>query len=275
MSAEKRCQTSPLNAYYGHEAILQEFCDVPYDLPASGQIQHGWVPPGYPTVQGHNPDFCVGHLWTEADIREDQPHYTVIGSPYLYLSDPCCVLVSAGLLAIPSHGIHPGPFPCGAWNDYAGWLAEEAKRLETAATVCLYPSDYAGAYEAFASYGIRIVSASPKGISVPGFLYRIRSFIRQHMFVTTNRIGSAAFYAAYEGKEVTINGPLMMTDPPDIGEELIGDKKFLCENFREFLPGSIDLAAQHYRARKILGLRYKKTPGELRSLLWNWYYDEA
>lgn len=273
---EKGCWTSPFNAYYGHETILQEFCDVPYDLPVHGQIQHGWIPPGYPTIREHDPLLCVGHLWSELDIRENQPRFTIVGAPYLYLLDAksksSCV--SAGLLAIPSHGIRLSPL-LSPWDEYAGWLAEESKRRNVEpVTVCLSPFDYANGYEAFALRRIRVVSASPRGISVPGFLYRIRSFIRQHAFVTTNRIGTPAFYAAYEGRGVTIEGPLMTTDPPDGGEELTGERNFLSEHFDGFLPGSIDIAAQRRYAEQALGVRHKKTPSELRSLLWGWYFGQ-
>lgn len=265
--------TFRINDFYGHSGILRTYCGVSSGLPVHGQVQHGWTPPRHHAVVGQDPEQDMALLWSSTAFAPDQRHVQVIGAPYLYLPevpDPGPVKPGS-LLAVPAHGISMHPIQ-GSWADYADWLQRTASaRGFSSTTVCLHPCDWGDETVAvFEERGIRAVTC--RTALNHSYLHRMRAYIRQHAAVTTNRVGTPAFYALYENRALVLDGPLMGTDPPDRGEELTGDVGWTREHYPALFENG---PAAHELALHELGARYKRTPAELRSILFGWYFGKA
>lgn len=270
--SDARPVTFRVNDFYGHSRVLQDYCGAG-NLPIHGQVQHGWTLPGYHPVVGMDYSADTALLWSPQAVRNEYQHIEVIGSPYLYLSKTFDLgaVWPDGLLAIPSHGIAQHPIR-GGWDEYAEWLRCLAdERCLSPVSVCLHPHDgTAAAVVAFESRGICPVSCGSTLDS--SYLHRIRSFIRQHGHVTTNRVSTPAFYALYEGRQLAMGGPIMGTEPPDRGEELAGDSVWTHKEYPALF--GTDVVAAQQLARAELGADYIKSPTELRQILFGWYYGK-
>ena len=79
----------PLNEYYGHAAVLREFCGVTDDRAIRGHLQHGWSPsPAADMRLGCEPYWTWGDRGARYFRQHRQTcHAMPIGAPWLYLRD--------------------------------------------------------------------------------------------------------------------------------------------------------------------------------------------
>lgn len=254
----------PTNELYGHAEILRRYCGVQTPTPIPGRLQHGWTT-GYAealTWAGDRlaPDAPL-YVWSDRTWRalppEMQRRTHRIGAPWLYMGVPKEVhAATAGLLAVPSHSIRTARI-IGSWEEYADALEDLARRERLATvSVCLHAEDEAVA-PVFCRRGFRVFACG--GVSDSQFLYWLRTALRAHEVVTTNRISTVAWYAARLGRRVVLGGPPMATTNPDESEQLTGDAAWVAREFP-----CIDAAT----AKLELGADFMWTPSELRSLLW-------
>ena len=282
VSAEVAAITSRFNEMYGHAAILRNHIGIDDDrLKIVGQLQHGW------TIQaGVYFDPSPYYLWNDRSAEgplaaeERKNEVFKIGSPYLYLPPPPDVLdigrVPRSLLAIPQHTTsgHRAREPYWDWFGYGKWLAKIREEAELhQVTVCLHENDYNdfGVVAALSRSGVCVATAGDARMQSTTFLDRMRALFIQHGMVTSNAIGTAVFYAAYEGLPVFIDGP-----PPDV---IVARKTAEWINSEVCDPGLINKefpgwycswreATPHKEeADYELGVKYKKSRAELWDIL--------
>lgn len=264
-----RCAT---NSFYGHDAILASYCDVrPADI--AGRIQHGWSV----GLAGLLFDDFQGPFWTWTDtiaeaIRRENRPAVAIGAPYLYLPDAAFsgdVASASSELIIPHHSIRDRRLGQDQWDRFFAWL----DTLSTKPDVLLHPTDYYGTniVELLAKRGHLSLCASPGTLGdgqVKGdeadFLIRLRTILRLHRTVISDRICTALFYALHEGLDVKIDGSALTTTPPGDYDSVTGNPAWISKNFPGIWRGT---AVARLEAIDELGLTWKRTPGELRKLL--------
>ena len=274
--------TAPSNRFYGFEDILKVYarCKFP-SVQILGKLQHGWQPTcGIDGEYGFFPEVRFGKhpafIWSQRNLDDAKeagiPWATPIGAPWIYLDHeaPSKPAYPNSLLCFPTHSIPDYQISSG-WSAYADFIRNfAAENGFTSAVVCLFYLDYAKpeVREAITARGLSITTCGEPGAN---FLRRIENLLRMFPAVTSEHVSTTAFYAQALGIPYVVAGPLFHSDPPDPDEGPTGDPKWLLENFPSFLelgPARPDIAD------KELGLEFKRSPDELRSLLFGWLEDD-
>jgi len=272
--------SSRFNEMYGHAAILRNYLGIDDNrLKVVGQLQHGWtIRSG---VYFNPPPF---YLWNERSAEgpyaEHESRTFKIGAPYLYLPPPPDVVtigrVPLSLLALPQHTTSGHQFddPYKEWYVYGKWLAkgrDEAGLSQV--TACLHENDYNdfGVISALSRSGIVVATAGDARVMSTTFLDRMRALSIQHGMATSNAIGSALLYAAYEGMPVFIDGPPPELVPKcDTGEWLnseVWDPEWLDSEFPGWRCDWRHAEPHREDAMRELGFAYKKSRADLWDIL--------
>lgn len=278
VSAEVAAITTRFNEMYGHAAILREYVGA-YDnrLKIVGQLQHGWSVG--PCVQN---DPTPIYFWNQrsASSRLVTPDIHIIGSPYLYLPPPPDIMdigrAPSSLLALPQHSTSGHRFEDAydTWYLYGCWLAgiRDKAGMEQV-TACLHENDYndMGVRVALGRSGILVATCGDARMQSTTYLDRMRALIMQHGLVTSNAMGTALMYAAYEGKPVFIDGPpptmVPMRNTPEQIHECVYGSGWLDKEFPEWRCSWEHAAPKLQDARRELGVEFALTRDEMWAVL--------
>ena len=295
---------------YGHREALCVYAGLPPKTIIKGSLEHGWT--SFPSGSGI-PRFTGGkyvHLtWSSARQRaegNDRKNITSIGAPFLYahelVKDQLEVSASRNsdyahkTLFFPGHGTEANT------PDMLGQIKAVSDRINPKfVTVCLFWTEFVnpGFRSLFKEHGFSITNVGYSGMSeLAGvgmssrvhagstmgsrhlYLVNLIALLNSHQSVIVGDVGTAAFYAAYMGKNLQLlpewsDLPMEFTwleekvlNRMDPGEAQ--QVKYI-ENAMGTNYDKIDFSSQKFRnfARVEIGLDDLKTPEELRSLLSN------
>lgn len=287
------------NDLYGGSSILRSYCGVKEYLPIVGRIQHGWEPgPGNVIEAANVSKIDRYYTWSPLATRrlgmirvhselesakillgkpafdalgDGRPTFIAIGAPYLYLPEVLDVgpVNTDWLLAVPGHGTLCSPDIAHPWSKFLACTKEFAtERGFKHVSISLYADDdKRDNREIVRSFGFVPVSSGRVGN--PGYLGHVRSFIRQHAAVISDRVCTAGMYALYENRPFWIVGAGTVShDPPDAYADLVTDEEWI----REFYPG-IWRGGLAGREEALRELGTKLPPERLKRMLWYWIWD--
>mgnify|MGYP001611239117 FL=1 len=273
------------NNLYGATAILSDYCKVHESLPIVERVQHGWEPgPGVVVGAMQESKFRCYYVWSsQAKERLDlvctertwpitHPgliELVPIGAPYLYLPpvEDAGPIMSSSLLAVPGHSIQASAVitPLDEYlDDLARFAADHG--YDKITVLLHWKDDNPEARETVRRRGFL-----PATCGIPGdtsFLYRMRSFLRQHAAVTSDRICTAAMYSLYESRSFFLAGTIK-NSPPDPWDSFVTDRAWIQQHYPGIAAGGL---AGRDEALRELGVDDKRQPAELRRLLWGWVY---
>ena len=266
------------NEFYGHANLMRQWCGLPRRLPIGARLQHGWTPNGG-LLDAHLAEPWPALIWSQRNLDYCNTlgvtNVVPVGAPFLYLPETPDPGPSQprSLLVFPFHGWEKEQV-AGDFSSYADAIAELEADGYGPVTVCLYWLEYEDpALRAiFERRGWRVVTAGQRDGN-PTFLVGQRELLREHAFVTANRVCTAAFYALSEGRPFFLHGPSMGLDGTHDPDGLVFDAWQ-----REALPtltlDAFDGECQQALGAYELGAEFRRTPEELRTLL-NWNASQA
>lgn len=278
--AEVAAITTRFNEMYGHAAILREYVGAGDNrLKLVGQLQHGWSV-GSGVRDDPTPIYFWNQRSTFARVSAPEPGIYTIGSPYLYLPPAPDIMdigrAPSSLLALPQHSTSGHRFEdvYNTWYIYGCWLAgiRNVAGLEQV-TVCLHENDYndAGVRVALGRSGTFVATCGDARLQATTYLDRMRALILQHGLVTSNAIGTALMYAAYEGKPVFIGGPpptmVPMRNTPEQIHECVYDSEWLDKEFPGWRCDWNHAAPKAQDAQRELGADFVLTKSEMWTVL--------
>jgi hypothetical protein len=276
VAAEVPAHVSRFSEMYGHAAILREYVGAKDDrLHVVGQIQHGWS-----LGAGVAPEPTPLYLWNERSAAAAHTGGVdgaiIIGAPYLYLPRAASIQeigrVPLGLLALPQHSTSGHPLADGyaAWEQYAEWLASVRVEADLEqVTVCLHENEYDDPSVRHVLLRQGLVTACCGGVRgrATSYLDRLRAFIHQHGMATSNAIGTALFYAAYEGAPVFVDGPAFARLPvKDTSERYyreVSDPAWIDANFPGWRCRWRDARPHVDDAAREVGAAHKRSVADL------------
>lgn len=267
---------------YGHAAILRAYVGADDDrLRVVGQIQHGWsVGAGLDATP--EPLYVWNDRSAKAakDAGASSEAIVPIGAPYLYLPAAPSRMeigrVTMGILALPQHSTSGHPFADAfrAWERYADWIVGvRAKGQFEQITVCLHENEYddPAVRTVLNRHGLVSATCGSPRMSRTTFLDRFRALIHQHGIVTSNAIGTAPIYAAYEGVPVFIDGPEFERAPVVGTEERCypetSDPAWIDREFPGWRCGWRDARPHEEDAKRELGFEHTRTASDLWTVL--------
>lgn len=273
------------SALYGHEAILQRYvggaCVAGQPVPIRGKLQHGWqVGTGLDGELGFRLEVTMlklpAFVWSSSNLvlaREAGIDAKAVGAPFLYLDDdpmgqPVC---ANQLLAMPTHSVPEYRIGESNWHGYGQRMLAIAKEHGMqGVTVCLHPLDYTvGARAALEQTGCIVTQLAFPWEAPQETLLRFRTMVLAHTAVTADRVCSAAFYTLLCRRPFFVSGPAIQTDPVDPDEGPSGDPVWIAAHFPTLRIDQID----RDMALHELGAENKRTPTELKQLIWGWLDD--
>ena len=279
VNAEVEAVTSRFNEFSGHAAILREYMGAGDDrLKVVGQIQHGWSVGG--NVYTDPKPLYIWNSRSAGWIRQlsaiAEEDIRLIGSPYLYLPAAPDLMdigrVPSSLLALPQHSTSGHRFEDAykTWHAYGCWLAQvrDEARLEQV-TACLHENDYndLGVRLALGRCGICVATCGDARMMRTTYLDRMRALALQHGAVTSNAMGTALVYAAYEGRPVFIGGPpptmVAVKNTPEEMYPSVYDPEWLDREFPGWRCPWQAAEPRRADAERELGASYKRTRAEL------------
>ncbi len=202
------------NGHYGHRTILNRYAGMPDGTPIPGLVEHGWNPDLGATLE----DVLLPHpapffLWSERNLRNCREaglgdRVVPIGAPFLYLPplDKPIEAEPKSLLVMPTHGWEK----CRLEHDfelYARNIAEIEKEFRSI-TVCLYWFEFQEARyrRPFEERGYRVITSGQRDKN-PAFLHDLRRLLLGYEYISSNRVGTATFYALHLGRKFFTHGP--------------------------------------------------------------------
>jgi hypothetical protein len=258
------------NRHYGHAEILLAYCALPSSTRIPVRLQHGWQPGiGMRPRDMAQPGPKI--VWSSRNLeRAREAGYrgaVPIGAPWLYMP----ATPDAGpehprsVLVVPFHGWEKQALH-GSMNAYADALARLERDGFGPITVCLYWHEYEQVElrELFERRGCATTTMGHRNDN-PEFLRRQRQLIRQHAFVSSNRVSTATFYALAAGRPFFLHGPpvgLSESDDPT-GEQF---DRWQRDSFPE-LAREPSIERQRSIGEHELGAEHVRTPEQLRDLL--------
>jgi hypothetical protein len=264
--ALQQCGTNEL---YGHAQILRDYCGVKENLPIRGRLSHGWQC-GSGLIYDDLTALAPSYVWNKRQYAcaKDLSEVYAIGSPYIYMPNvPDPGPVNNALLAIPIHSLISDKIPYSDWDEYAKSVVEFAELKGVASvTAMLYCLDFTDDIIAvFNKHGIDCVSSAEQGDA--NFLCKFRSIVRQYATVICNRISTALFYSLFELRPTYIWGSVMKNNAKDAYEKVADDVDWVKHYFPTILAGGLGGVET---AKLELGTDCKKSPEDLRNLLYGW-----
>jgi len=293
-----------LNEFYGHSAIIKQYCGYPEDLPLPLVIQHGCD--AYYNLFEINAEYLFDYwVWDEAvqemNIKKHHlPPQTihVLGSPFIYLADevklslPVCE--RKGTIAFPQHSTPCGPAIEG-FQDYARQLQALPEKFHPI-TVCLHPYDISqGLHIPFQENGFTVICCLPDVLTYyenivnnpalfwqiytqsysPFYLTNFIKYCASKKYATANFSSSPTYYSIYLGlkffwygnKTQYTTGPYHRAPPEDVQYYQQMEKTLSLTDEGE-VPDSDTLWQIAYGR---LGVKHKLGKDELLSYLNNLY----
>ncbi|MHA7241043.1 hypothetical protein [Arthrobacter sp. TMS1-12-1] len=266
------------NHYYGHSAVLAQYCGLKKIHHIPGLLQHGWTVKSPLLAQfadfSHRGPNRRRLVWTSTSrgYRHSDPEnlwpdgttkLTAIGAPFAYLKEladkaGALPLRREGTLVLPMHGTALVQ----VFGDHEGYAKDVLDR-EGPSTVCLHIEDLEDrrVVRAWTAAGHSVVSAGER--RDPRFLARILSMMSSATRVVSNRMATALLYAAHAGAEVAVEGPdfRLGSDPAaDPGTRMR-------ELWPEFYEPAPDQGVLAKIARDELGIGDMRSPFELKEIL--------
>jgi hypothetical protein len=183
------------NIVYGHEAILNQYCNQDSYYSVKGILQHGWNFDKGISYINERSRYLRKFVWNKRHAKPHQSNTFAVGAPWLYMTprdnSESAELISDGyVLGLPYHSTRTLKDP-GITREVIAdeWIAEYGSDL----VVCLHPRDYFDIEVSmiFTTRGLRVVTAGPDSKSMhhdPQFLYNFRRLIRGADQVVSNEI---------------------------------------------------------------------------------------
>jgi hypothetical protein len=262
------------NRFYGHAEILLAHCGLSASTHIPVRLQHGWQPGvGMRPRDMAQPGPKI--VWSSRNLERarEAGHRgaLAIGAPWLYMP----ATPDAGpehprsVLVVPFHGWERQALH-GSMSAYADALAQLEREGFGPITVCLYWHEYEQVElrELFERRGCATTTMGHRNDN-PEFLRRQRELIRQHAFVSSNRVSTATFYALAAGRPFFLHGPpvgLSESEDPT-GEQFDGWQR---EQFPELCRDDDhepDIAKQRPIGERELGAEHLRSPEQLRDVL--------
>jgi len=242
------------NRFYGNNMILREYAGMKLPFYVPGEIQHGWV-------QGCGID---GDLSKHGKREKEFRHYV-----WKQANQPDTGMIQdRSLLLFPQHSIEIEPFvdPIRTYRRYLEELCELRYSLNPI-TVCLYWFDYQNTEltNLFRDSGITVTSLGHRD-HTPDFLIRFHELTSRHNYVSSNQYATALFYALYMRKKAFVFGETFHSDIQRIPLPENPQYPKMSTVYPELLWRNFDDRSHYWIGEKELGLEFKRSPSELRSL---------
>jgi hypothetical protein len=172
---------------------------------------------------------------------------------------------SKSLLVFPFHGWEKEPLS-GNLNAYASDLERLRSEGFGPITVCLYWMEYENpsCRSVFEQRGFRVVTMGHRD-GDDRFLYRLKSALLEHAYVTSNRVCTAAFYALHCRRPFFLYGPPMGVSKVD---DPTGER-FDAWQRAEFPELTFERFADRAHVEigdAELGVEFRRSPEEMRAL---------
>ncbi|MEG4247522.1 hypothetical protein [Microcoleus sp. Pol10D4] len=225
-----------LNRFYGHSAIIKNYCGYPEELPLPLVIQHGGSGSCNISAEVTTEYLFDYWVWDEAvkEMNVKKHHLPpqtihVLGSPFIYLADevkpslPVCE--RKGTIAFPNHSTPCAPAIEG-FQEYARQLQALPDKFHPI-TVCLHPYDISqGLHIPFQENGFTVISCVPDVLThyedivknpalfwqlyaqsySPFYLTNFIKYCTEKKYATSNFSSTPTYYSIYLGLEFFMYG---------------------------------------------------------------------
>ena len=275
------------NLYYGHYFILKEYCRIYLPYKINGEIQHGWNvrngigPNNYDLMAlfDKNERYYLWNKWNLSKSQKDGLNNTIgIGAPFLYLLDMYSITTKPkpkSLILFPLHSCEHDNF-IEIENVYSKYIKEinEIKSHFGTITVSLYHTEFRKDYivNLFTKQNISTVCMGERDNN-PKFLKNFIEIVKNFDYVSSESWSSAIFYSLAMKKRTFIYGNSMWYSNDEHNRGYQNIKKIedkYRKKYPQILWENFDHRSHYKIANEELGLRYKKSSQELRSLFgWN------
>jgi hypothetical protein len=250
------------NIVYGHENILNQYCNDDAYYSIKGILQHGWNFDNGISYINERSRFLRKFVWNKRDILLNQSNTFAMGAPWLYMSPDHGqyyenINLEGYVLGLPYHSTRTLKDPGVSREVIADqWLAEFGNSL----VICLHPRDYfdVEVFEIFTSRGMRVVTAGANSRLMhqdPEFLFNFRKMILGADEVVSNEITTGLLYAA------NLNVPTRL-----FGSHIL-NQNLEARSSRAMLTSTKSLHEKKLWADEILGIESKLGKEELANLL--------
>ncbi|MEG4227944.1 hypothetical protein QUA35_17650 [Microcoleus sp. N9_B2] len=292
-----------LNRFYGHSAIIKNYCGYPQESPLPLVIQHGGG--GYYNLFEVTNEYLFDYwVWNE-EVKEMNikrhhlPPQTihVLGAPFIYLADqlnPSLPLKREGTIAFPAHST-----PCCPalenFEEYARQLQALPDKFHPI-SACFHPYDISlGLHLPFEEKGFIVISCIPDVITYYQQIVNNQSFFWQlyeqsysdsyltnfinycggKKYATSNIWSTASYYSIYLGLEFFFYGNKNQYSQGEYPGALPEDMEYyrkMEDIFRLRDDAEVaDFETQWQIASTRLGVKHKMGKDELYSYLTNLY----
>ncbi len=277
-------EETPVNRYYGHDAVLKRYARVrlPYIVP--GEIQHGWHADAgiYGDLTQHTEaeKMARRYVWNRRNLERaldcGYRNTVAIGAPFLYLPGETTEAASGfgerSLLLFPFHTWEREPFidPVHTYRDYIQEI-RELRNAFSPITVCLYWIQYENPdiVRLFEENGLQVTTLGHRDDN-PTFLHKFRSLAANHEHVSSNSLSTAVFYALYMRKKAFLFGHPPYSEVRWLPTANVADTGEHAALYTELGWKDFDNRSHYWVGETELGLEFKRTPAELRRLFrWN------
>jgi tetratricopeptide (TPR) repeat protein len=293
-----------LNRFYGHSAIIKNYCGYPEESPLPLVIQHGGS--GYYNLFEVTNEYLFDYWVWDEEVKEMNiknhsipPHTIhVLGAPFIYLADELKPslpdIERKGTIAFPNHST-----PCAPaikdFQEYASQLELLPESFHPI-TVCLHPYDISQSLHIpFEDKGFTVISCIPDVITyyqeilnnthlfwqiyeqsyTPSYLRNFIDYCAGKKYATANGWSTPAYYSIYLGLEFFLYGQKSQyrqgeypgATPADLEYYRKMEDIFTLTNDAQVA----DFEVQWEIASSRLGLKQKMERSELYSYLTNLY----
>ena len=269
-----------MNTFFGHLHVLARYVGEP-DRMALAYLQHGWEESDPMADQPHL-SFVPKLMWNERNVEGARAaglsNFVLVGAEYLYLEGgrvpgPVTATVDRDVIVYPYHSwdydtSHPADRDPKRDERYADghtrYAAMLAERETGTVTVALYWRDHCedAARVPYEEAGFRVITHGNRFDR--DFLLNQRGEQLGHRRVVTNRLGTAAWYAAHAGCALEVYGPFAGASPD---EARYFERRQRARWPALFDDGGVDVETARALADDELGARWKREPEELAEIL--------
>ena len=254
----------PTSEFYGHAEIFRQYAGINKKIPINGRLQHGWTPKKLGgVIAGDSLDkqgikfftwteMAYGYNHESTKVPIEQNRVFPVGAPILYLNTPRIPQNRFGVLAIPSHSIATTKIQIGVWEEWCKYILYY---YGAKTDVLIHWRDVENGYDKLArDFGLGVKTCGR--ITEYDFLKRNVAILQSYNYIVSNCVQTSCFYADYLGTKVIFDGPPTPKDPPAGYDDVVFEKEYV-GNFK------INCAEE-------LGLKFKRSPDELKNLMFNY-----
>ena len=259
----------PTNELYGHAEIFRKYAGIEKAIPVNGRLQHGWqgvVVKDSLDRQGIKfftwRKDVMGYNIDDQHITLDPKRTFVVGSPILYLPlDTGSKIERHGTLAIPIHSISEHRIVKESWKRYCEYLLYT---YGVNTSILVHPRDVELGYDKIAKdCGLKAICCGK--VFDRNCLLKLVSILRSFRRVAMNVIATATFYAIYLRTDVIIDRVKIDFEPPDV-LSYMWDFDWMQKCYPDIMSGAYSRELALYE----LGYAHKKTPNEIRELMFDY-----